>query len=268
MCLVCILALLSTSENTHEEKIHFTEIVPTIYLHGYDGSAASTNKLISAAQKSGRARKTLTVQVAPNGHLQLKGKWSWSEKNPLIQVIFTDNTAEIPTEAVWLKNVVSYLQQEYSMQKFNVVSHSMSGPVTYYWAVHLRKKDSPILSKFVPIAGPFNRVIYIDDTPNQNSLDSSGKPVLQNAAYRDYLKYRNNFPKQTHVLNIFGNLEDGSNSDGLVTNTSARSLAYLLRNHVASYQELMVKGPNAQHTLLHSNNATVDQAINNFLWKK
>ncbi|MFT8408223.1 alpha/beta hydrolase [Liquorilactobacillus satsumensis] len=268
MLLACTLVLLGATENTHDRKLHFTAIIPTIYLHGYGGGAASTNKMIAAAEKSGRAQKTLTINVSQDGQLHLQGTWSWSEKNPIVQVIFDDNTAEIPTEAAWLKQVVNYLHQHYNMQKFNVVTHSMSGPVTYYWAVHLRQKNGPVLNKFVPIAGPFNGVIYIDDTPNQNSLESSGKPTSQNTAYRDYFKFRSRFPRQTKVLNIFGNLEDGTNSDGLVTNVSARSLAYLIRGHVASYQELMVKGANAQHSLLHNHNTTVDQAVINFLWPK
>nr|WP_252898650.1 alpha/beta hydrolase [Secundilactobacillus odoratitofui] len=81
-------------------------------------------------------------------------------------------------------------------------------------------------------------------------------------------RLRNNFPAQAHVLNIYGNLQDGSHSDGVITMPSARSLGYLLKNRVASYQEYQVQGPTAQHSKLHENNPFVDDALIDYLWRK
>ena len=72
---------------------------------------------------------------------------------------------------------------------------------------------------------------------------------------------------QVSVLNIYGDLKDGSDSDGRVSNASSLSEKYLLRNVAKSYQTLEITGKNAQHSKLHQN-AKVAQAIINFIWKK
>ena len=261
-----LLALFSNNTTT-DNKVHFTPIVPTIYIHGYGGVFNSTEHMIQAAEKAGAAKKVLIAHVAADGKVTYSGTWDFTQKNPIIQVLFENNTAEIPEEAKWLNTVVEHLKSAYAISEFNLVSHSMGGPVTLYWALHERTSSSPILKKFVPIAGPFNGVIYIDDSPNTNSFASDGKPKIQDNAYRAYYQYRMRFPSETHILNIYGNLEDGSNSDSLVTNVSAKSLAYLLKSHVASYQELMIKGTDAQHSQLH-NNAEVNRAVIKFLWNR
>lgn len=259
--------LFFANETTTDKSISFTPIIPTIYVHGYGGVYNSTEHMIQAAEQAGAAKKALIARVEPDGKVNYQGTWNFTQKHPIIQVIFKNNTAEIPTEARWLNTIVNHLQSAYAISEFNLVSHSMGGPVTLYWALHERSASSPTLKKFVPIAGPFNGVIYIDDTPNTNNLTSSGNPKLQNSAYRSYYRARMHFPTETKILNIYGNLEDGSNSDSLVTNVSARSLAYLLQKHVTSYKELMIKGPNARHSQLH-NNAEVNRAVIRFLWNR
>ena len=141
----------------------------------------------------------------------------------------------------------------------------MGGPVTLFWALNLCDKNSPRLQKFVPIAGPFDGVIFTDDVPNQNRIKENGEPVWQNAAYQSYYEKRDDFPKGVSVLNIYGNLEDGTNSDYLVTNASARSLRWLIKDRVKYYDEKMIKGPMAQHSKLHENKQ-VDRLVNNFLF--
>lgn len=259
--------IIFSNTTTTDNNVRFTPIIPTIYIHGYGGVFNSTEHMIQAAEKSGAAKKTLIARVAADGKVSYSGTWDFTQKNPIIQVLFENNTAEIPAEAKWLNTIVEHLKSAYAISEFNLVSHSMGGPVTLYWALHERTSSSPTLKKFVPIAGPFDGVIYIDDSPNTNSLASNGKPKIQDDAYRRYYQYRMRFPSETHILNIYGNLEDGTNSDSLVTNVSAQSLAYLLKKHVASYQELMIKGASAQHSQLH-NNSEVNRAVIKFLWNR
>ncbi|WP_435891378.1 alpha/beta hydrolase [Limosilactobacillus pontis] len=70
------------------------------------------------------------------------------------------------------------------------------------------------------------------------------------------LKLRSTFPTNTRVLNIYGDKEDGSHSDGDVPVNSAKS-----------YREVEIKGANAQHSTLH-NNSQVNRELINFLWRK
>ncbi len=89
-----------------------------------------------------------------------------------------------------------------------------------------------------------------------------------NATYQELLKLGDSYPKkQVAVLNIYGDLDDGSDSDGRVSNNSSRSEKYLLQDVYRSYQELEIKGEGGQHSKLHENRQ-VDRAIINFIWKK
>ena len=68
------------------------------------------------------------------------------------------------------------------------------------------------------------------------------------------------------VLNIYGDRDDGSHSDGSVSNTSSQSLRYLISDRTKSYKELKITGKDAQHSKLHENKV-VDQALNTFLFE-
>ena len=81
------------------------------------------------------------------------------------------------------------------------------------------------------------------------------------------LKLRSTFPTNNRVLNIYGDKEDGSHSDGDVPVNSAKSLKYLVSGRAKSYREVEIKGANAQHSTLH-NNSQVNRELINFLWRK
>ena len=67
--------------------------------------------------------------------------------------------------------------------------------------------------------------------------------------------------KEIEVLNIYGDLQDGSHSDGRVSNSSSQSLQYLLRGSAKSYQEMKFKGAKAQHSQLHENKDVANKII-------
>lgn len=95
----------------------------------------------------------------------------------------------------------------------------------------------------------------------------TGEPQRQDATYKPLLKLRSTFPTNTRVLNIYGDKEDGSHSDGDVPVNSAKSLKYLVSGRAKSYREVEIKGANAQHSKLH-NNSQVNRELINFLWRK
>ena len=95
----------------------------------------------------------------------------------------------------------------------------------------------------------------------------TGEPQRQDATYKPLLKLRSTFPTNTRVLNIYGDKEDGSHSDGDVPVNSAKSLKYLVSGRAKSYPEVEIKGANAQHSTLH-NNSQVNWELINFLWRK
>lgn len=124
------------------------------------------------------------------------------------------------------------------------------------------------MQKQVNLAGHYNGIIGLDDQAGQMQLEENGAPKQMNATYQELLKLDDSYPKkQVSVLNIYGDLDDGSDSDGRVSNNSSRSEKYLLQDVYRSYQELEIKGEGGQHSKLHENRQ-VDRAIINFIWKK
>ena len=61
---------------------------------------------------------------------------------------------------------------------------------------------------WVSMAGHYDGIVGINDEPNKTKIDAkTGKPSQMEPEYRALLSLRNIFPRETNVLNIFGNLE-------------------------------------------------------------
>ena len=139
--------------------------------------------------------------------------------------------------------------------------------VYYYLRNHGADPKLPQIQKLVDIAGHWNG-LEVEKGANKVTLNpKTGEPSQQLPEYADLITLRNTFPQQIKVLNIYGNLEDGSNSDGTVPNVSSKSLRWLLNNRAKSYQELEIKGKMGQHSKLHENKQ-VDRALVKFIWEK
>lgn len=176
------------------------------------------------------------------------------------------------------------LKHKYHVNQLNFVGHSMGAyAVIYYNLLNGNQKDLPRVNKLCVIAGPYDGIMnnhksnqptsgplvqLWDDAPNQNKILATGRPKIIHPEYRMLYRLRNNFPRQARVLNIYGNLGNGSNSDGVVTTASALSLGYVLRDHVSFYQTFQAFGPKAQHSELHNNNLAVNKILTEFLWAK
>ncbi|MCZ2491378.1 alpha/beta hydrolase [Dellaglioa carnosa] len=255
------------SKNVVTVSTKDTNQVPTLYVHGYGGSANSTNAMIAAAEKSDKAQKVLTAIVSSTGDVTYSGDWQESVKNPIIQVVFKRSNAQIPEEGEWIGEIVTHLQKSYKIKAVNIVAHSMGGSSAVYWAESVRKESDPKLNNFVPIAVPINGVLGMNEEANKNVLLKNGEPKSKSENYQSYYENRKKFPSNTNVFVIYGDIDDGSNSDTAVSIVSARSMSYLLKDQVKSYKELKITGENAQHSKLHSNDK-VDQAVIQFLWGK
>ena len=140
--------------------------------------------------------------------------------------------------------------------------------VAYYMLDNASDSSLPQLQKQVDIAGHYNGILGLSGAPQTYALKKAGAPVEPTRAYTELLALRDKYPKdQVQVLNIYGDLGDGSNSDGRVNNDSSKALAYLLKGRARLYQELEIKGEQGQHSKLHEN-TKVDRAIIDFIWKK
>lgn len=251
------------------QKVAPVKATPTLFLHGWGSSVNAEHQMTNAAKKAGVTNSVTQAIVSPQGKVKLVGQIPAHAKNPIVEVGFADNkNVNYHQDGRWLKQVVKKLQQVYHIKSINLVGHSMGNmAIAYYLLDNAHDQTLPKLRKQVDIAGHFDGIIGSNDRPHQAQLASNGKPNRMDDNYRTLLGLRHKYPnKQVAVLNIIGDKNDGTNSDGDVTNASAQSLRYLVSERALSYQEQKIVGHNGQHSRLHENQQ-VDRILIKFLWK-
>ncbi|WP_268912887.1 alpha/beta hydrolase [Lentilactobacillus sp. SPB1-3] len=257
---------------------------PTIFIHGWSSSLMAERDMVTSAEVRGVARKRMIIRVRSNGKILVTGDIKKWMRNPIIMLQFDNNRAGEVQYAHWLTKVCKLLKAKYHVNNLNFVGHSMGAyAAVYYNLLNGNQSDLPRTQKMCLIAGPYDGIIdnhkanqptsgplktLWDDKPNQNRLLADGRPKIIHPEYKKLYRLRNNFPHQVRVLNIFGNIGDGSNSDGVVTATSALSLRYILRDKVNFYQTFESFGAKSQHSALHDNNLAVNRQLTEFIWAK
>ncbi|WP_367334122.1 alpha/beta hydrolase [Lentilactobacillus sp.] len=246
-----------------------SKATPTLFFHGFGGSYHAENHMAQAAVTAGVTKTVIRADVTNSGKVTLIGNFKPNDRHPIVEVNYLNNhNPNYHTDAKWAKNVVVKLQQRYGVKKFNMVGHSVGNmSIVFYLLDNAGNTKLPKLQKQVDIAGHFNGILGMDDAPNRMKLKADGEPTTINSHYRELLGLRHDQQlKSLKVLNIYGDKNDGTHSDGDVSNASSKSLRYLLPQ-VKSYQEKRIVGPNAQHSKLH-NNPQVDRLLIRFLWGK
>nr|WP_285031196.1 alpha/beta hydrolase [Lactobacillus mulieris] len=277
-CIVACLTLTACSSTKKAEKSASSvpatntkqadKRVVTFFFHGWGSSINAEKQMVNAAKQAGVTKDVLTVIVDSNGVAHIQNAISKQAKNPIVKVGYLDNeNTNYHTDAKYAYAAIMAVQKQYHYKKMNLVGHSMGNmSIMYLLMDYGKRKSLPKLEKQVDIAGHFNGIIAYDKT-SYTTLNHDGKPEQMNNIYKELLKMRSLYPKGVSVLNIYGNLNDGSNSDGIVSNVSSRSLKYLIAPHVKSYTEKEILGKMGQHSKLHENKQ-VDQVLIKFLWNK
>lgn len=240
---------------------------PTLFFHGYGSGAHAENYMVNGFTKAGASKTVITANVASDGTVTLSGKIPHNAINPLVKVNFADNhNSDYETQGQWVKNVIVELQQKYHFKKINIEAHSMGNmAVMYYLLDNAGDHQLPQIQKYAAMAGTFDGAIGWNEPANLTVNKKTGKPSAMNDTYKALLPLRHRFPKQIQVLNIYGDLKDGN--DTQVTNNSSLSLKYLINGRAKSYQEKKITGPNAKHELLH-HNPQVNKILLKFFWGK
>ncbi|MTV81713.1 alpha/beta hydrolase [Secundilactobacillus folii] len=275
---------MSSSSSTQIHSTNQKQNIPTIFIHGVGGKLISERPMVAEAVKAKKASWGLTVYVRANGQINIHGTLK-NKNNPIILVQFNNNVAGEEQDAKWLKAVLAELKTKYEVENYNLVGHSMGAYAAVYYAEYFSQAgNQPQMNKLITIAGPFDGILarrryhwehrvprwelkLWDDSENLNHVGTNGKPAIIHPEYRTLLQKRNQFPQQVAVLNLFGNVGSGHNSDGTVSTASARSLRYLVTGRAKSYQEEEITGQNASHFALHQDNKAVRQWILRFLWQ-
>ena len=245
-----------------------TEMEPTLFFHGSSSSYKAEKHMVSAIKKAGVTKSVIRADVSSRGKVKLVGKIAKQAENPIVEVNYLNSyNYNYPTIGRWARNVVQKLQKTYHFKTMNMVGHSMGNmAIMYYLLANGRNQRLPKLQKQVSLGGHYNGVLNEGDYPHRVRLAKSGKPSPMDGAYRQLLPLRKTYPKkQVDVLNVYGDLGDGTDSDGRVSNNSSRSLRYLVKPRAKSYRDRQLKGSKAQHSKLH-NNKQVDKLLIKFIW--
>lgn len=245
--------------------IHST--TPTPFFHGYGSGAHAEEYMVNGFVKAGVSKTVITAEVAGDGTVTLKGDIPHNTVNPLVMVNFNDNhSTNYELQGQWVKNVLEELQAKYHFKKVNIEAHSMGNmAVMYFLLANAGNHNLPQIQKQVAMAGTFDGAIGWNEPANLTVNKKTGKPSAMNDSYQKLLPLRHRYPRQIKLLNIYGDLKDGNDSQ--VSNASCLSLKYLINNRARSYREVKITGPNAKHELLH-HNPQVDKILINFFWGK
>lgn len=243
-----------------------TKTIPTFFFHGWGSSANAETQMANAAKKAGASNTIIQADVSKNGTVKLNGTIPKNAKNPIIKVNLEDNQSG---KTLYVKDVITAISNKYHYARINLVSHSMGNlQIANYINENYDNKKLPKINKVVSIAGHYDG--YLGEEAGQKAKikdKKTSEPDIYSDGFKQLLPLRKHYPRQIEVLNIYGNKEDGSNSDGSVSVASAQSYKYLINGRAKSYREVEIKGKNAQHSKLHENKE-VDKLLIDFLWKE
>jgi len=240
--------------------------LPTLFFHGFGGTAHSMDYLIDQSQQDGYATRTLTAVVSPKGKVELFGRWPRDAKNPEIQVIFRNNhESDYHHTAQWIDSILKKLHKKYGVTRFNAVAHSWgNNAIIYYLENYSQKRDQPQIDSLVNIAAPMQ--VLNHDIYRHNDWRYS------NQLNRDFKSYTepNSTIRNLHIreLNIMGQLNPEDHFDKAVPVSSAKSLRRVFKGPHQTYQARLFTGPRAEHSALTRRNPKVLHDIEKFLWNR
>lgn len=225
--------------------------------------------MANAARRAGATDTIIWANVAKSGKVTFHGNIPHGARNPIIEVNFADNkNGNYHRDSDYAYDVVNAATKKWHFKTMNLEGHSMGNlDLMFMLLDHGNSANLPQLKKQVNIAGHFNGGIGFGYPKGGTTLAKDGRPNKEEKNFTELKKLRATYPRGTKVLNLYGNLGDGTNSDSQVPVKSAQTLKYLVGPRAASYQEHEFTGRRAQHSRLHSN-LQVDRVLINFLWGK
>lgn len=244
--------------NYEEKDPQVKEQIPIIYIHGFRGGDYTTNIMVHQAGKDKGDAKYLKVTSDLFGNIKMEGTWT-GDKHPIIQLVFKQRVVGIYAICYYLRFTLAFLSKKFQFNQYDAVAHSLGAPSiiktemqTYY------RKHFPRLRKAALIAGPFDGVMYLGDIPNVNQLNENGRPMLMSPSYIGMLINRYRFNPDISILNIYGNVLDETNTDRFISVISAKSIRYILAPISHTFQEVEIRGPMAEHSMMHDNLMVID----------
>lgn len=241
--------------------------VPTVFIHGYEGNSFSFGPLLRRLERENVAKREMTIVVQEDGKLTVEGKLKNNHDNPTIMVLFAKDVTDEITQSRWIDKVMRYLYQQ-KISRVNLVSHSMGGVSTLRYLLEYADDRTPQTERFVTIAAPFNDLEIAEDTEEIFAYELTEKgPSGETPIYQYFDHAMEKLPPNLQVLDVAGDLKDGTESDGSVSTHSAFALRLLFQKHAKSYQELTVTKKSGGHSAITKSTELKTKLIY-FLWKK
>lgn len=78
---------------TERKDIHYSN-VPTVFIHGYEGSSFSFGPLLVRLEKENVAKREMTIVVQADGSLKVEGKLKNTNDNPMVMVLFAKDVTD------------------------------------------------------------------------------------------------------------------------------------------------------------------------------
>lgn len=102
-----------------------TNSIPTVFIHGYKGTAKSFNTMLNRFEKNGWGKKGLVYFISSNGRI-LDYKVNGAQADQMfVQIILQNNRANFSDSARWLSDALRHLKENYNVNTVNLVGHSM-----------------------------------------------------------------------------------------------------------------------------------------------
>lgn len=238
--------------------------IPTVFFHGYSGGKNSFGGMMTRLTSLVGAKKEAVITVSATGELTQEGELTKQKDDPMIQVLFEDNTSTQENQVIWITEVLASLKTQ-GIDAVNIVGHSMGGVSVMDYLMQAQEETQPNVAKVIAIGAPFNEFLDTLTTQTQQELLRDG-PDQVSPRYQAYQERVALFPKTTQVEIISGQLSADELSDGTVPLASSLAMIPLLVAQEIDVHSTIITGENAQHSALHENSA-VDRVVADFLWK-
>ena len=202
---ISLLTIVGLTSKAHAVTHYVQFSTPTIFVHGWGNSSHAEEKMANAARDAGVTKIIVRANVDKNGKVTFNRRILANTANLIVEVNLEDNK---------LANYQNNYAKRY-----------------HHGGVSVK---NVVVAHLVAIAGHYN--VLVGESDADAKVDAqTGEPEQKESAYRELLGLRQTFPKNTAVLNIYGDVEDGSHSDEDVPVNSAKSLKYLVASRAKSY---------------------------------
>lgn len=221
LCIISlILLILGINYWNQKEDAKPSHRIPIVIINNKNNS----HKAMKTVLKRDGAPEAIEVKINQQNDFSIKHNHRIHGPHPVIGLNFQKNFTGNKSETII--DVINYVHSKYHYHKFDSIGFDQNS-LSLYTAFTSQKLHSKIkLKRFISIASDYKSI--------------------------DFTKPNNQLADDVKVLNIFGQINKHTQSDGVVLNKNTQKL----KNSVSdtdNYQEISLKGKAASHETIVRN---------------